>query len=520
MKNKITFYGRDFSEIYLDLARTETSDFDFELLDSHKKNILLHFLKEIKPHVEELVANNDQGLKYELFNRLSEDKYYFDGLVGILSKSIKINKSIIKGEELLKEEPNDEYEVEITLQIQSRFDVKEDGTVGKPCFLSTMLSDKDLIFDNDFIPLNTEDNFFDYLLLFSYKNKLKEASVKGLFRTFQRFEKNDDKLRGTIDVSKHIKQNMWLNSGTISYSYRENTIDNYTNHLIVKTYQYLKKKYFSMVNRIFDSDIEMKRLIDNLLFNTEHWKYSLKTTITKNLNSISHPFYTEYESLRKICLKILRKEAISVFNGVNSDKAEGILFYIPTLWEIYLEEFLKSDEYTLSSQHEIKIIDYGGNRKFKQTTLPDYVFFSDHNNKKPFMILDAKFKEAWSNIIFKNGSFSDVLNDYDKCIRDMVSINCHASGVIFPSNHKDNHKLSLNPKAFVEHSISEFNNVDKFYTFPVFIPFSSNDYNSWLKEFKNNFNKTSSLVKSYVIKEKKYIQNTEIISKQTEELRK
>ncbi|WP_416373936.1 5-methylcytosine restriction system specificity protein McrC [Mycoplasmopsis cynos] len=65
-----------------------------------------------------------------------------------------------------------------------------------------------------------------------------------MFRTYQRFEKNDDKLRGTIDVSKHIKQNMWMNSGLISYSYRENSIDNYTNHLIVKTYQYLKKNTF------------------------------------------------------------------------------------------------------------------------------------------------------------------------------------------------------------------------------------------------------------------------------------
>ncbi|WP_322962626.1 hypothetical protein RRG39_00715 [Mycoplasmopsis cynos] len=516
MKNKITFYGRDFSDIYKDIESTKTNGSDSELLNSNKKKILLYFLNKVRPDVKELVVNNsNQRLEYELFNQLSENIYYFGGLVGILSKSIKIKKSDIKGE-LSKQESNDEYEVEITLQIQSRFDVKEDGTIGEPNFLSTMLSDKDLILNEDFIPLNSKVNIFDYLLLFSYKYKLKEASIKGLFRTYQRFEKNDDKLRGTIDVSNHIKQNMWMNSGLILYSYRENSIDNYTNHLIVKTYQYLKKKYFSKVNRIFDSDIEMKRLIDNLSFNTEHWKYSLKTTIMKNLNSISHPFYIEYESLRKICLNILRNEGISVFNGDNSNKVKGVLFYIPTLWEIYLEEFLKSDEYTLSSQEKIEIIDYKGKRKFKQTTLPDYVFFSKDNEPKPFMILDAKFKESWSKIIFGEKPFSDVLSDYDKCIRDMVSINCHASGVIFPSNDK---RLK-EPEPYVEHSISKFNNVDKFYTFPVFIPFSSNDDKSWLKDFINNLNKASTLVKSYIIKEKKYIQSTEIISKQAEELRK
>ncbi|MGX9359276.1 MULTISPECIES: hypothetical protein [unclassified Mycoplasma] len=89
------------------------------------------------------------------------------------------------------------------------------------------------------------------------------------------------------------------------------------------------------------------------------------------------------------------------------------------------------------------------------------------------------------------------------------------AALFFPSNHK----LSLSPEAFVEHFISKFNNVDKFYTFPVFIPFPSNDYNLWLKDFKNNFNKTSLFVKSYIIKEKIYIQDTEIISKQAEELR-
>ncbi|UWV77074.1 McrC family protein [Mycoplasmopsis cynos] len=138
----------------------------------------------------------------------------------------------------------------------------------------------------------------------------------------------------------------------------------------------------------------MKRLIDNLSFNTEHWKYSLKTTIMKNLNSISHPFYIEYESLRKICLNILRNEGISVFNGDNSNKVKGVLFYIPTLWEIYLEEFLKSDEYTLSSQEKIEIIDYKGKRKFKQTTLLDYVFFSKDNEVKTFYDFRCKIQRA------------------------------------------------------------------------------------------------------------------------------
>ena len=45
----------------------------------------------------------------------------------------------------------------------------------------------------------------------------------------------------------------------------------------------------------------------------------------KNLSSISHPVYIEYEALRKICLRILRNEGVSIFDGISSDKVEGIL---------------------------------------------------------------------------------------------------------------------------------------------------------------------------------------------------
>lgn len=521
MACKIQFYGRDFSKIDLDLDKTKVEGFDFELNTFYKTNLLLYFLNHIKSSVEPLVVNKKKNEianeTKELFSEF-EGNYYFGGIVGVVSKTIDLYKSDIKGE-LGNDEENKEYKVEISLQIQSRFDIKEENgrkVIGKPFFLSTMLSGSNPILNNDFIPSNTEDYLFDYLLLFIFKAKLEEANVKGLYRTYHRFERNDDRVKGSIDVSRHIKENMGLNNGRIAYSYRENSVNNYLNHLIVTAYNYLKKKYFGMVNGLFDNNSpELKRLIDNLSLSIGYPKYDIKTTIMKNLNSISHPFYTEYEALRKICLKILRNEGISIFDGISSDKVEGILFYIPDLWERYLEGFLRDSQYTFSPQWKIKLIDYNNDNIFRQSTYPDYVFFNDRHFREPFMILDAKFKEKWSEIVLNKGAMSNALEDYDKAVRDMVSINAHATGVVFPTNDI----RALNPREFISHNISEFNKTDKFLSFPIYVPYSSDNYREWSNNFRNNCKNIASIIKEYVVKEKQFMLSTKNLMIQMEALR-
>ena len=388
----------------------------------------------------------------------------------------------------------EECEIEVTLQIQSRFDINEDNQLAKPCFLSTMLLGSNPVVSQNFVYVNTKDYLFDFLLLFSYKSKFKTACLKGYYRTYHRFERNDDRIKGTINIADHIKNNAGLNNGKVTYSYRENSVNNYLNYLIVNTYLYLKKKYYSLVKIVIDSDIELKQLIDNLKDSIDYTKYSIKTIISKNLNVITHPFYTEYESLRKICLRILRNEGVTIFNSNLREKVEGILFYIPDLWEKYLVKLLVGNEYYLLAQERIKILD-------KQDTFPDYVFFMDKYRKEPFMILDAKFKEKWSIAIFSNKNhFSDVLDDYDKCIRDMNSICGHSTGVIFPTNDIK----AIDPTDYIVHNISKYNSIDKFLTFPIYVPFSNDDYKQWLKTFNESCMNVAKIIKKKIINEKEY----------------
>lgn len=515
MAYRITFYGKDYSPIESNLNITKAIKDDgsiWNLSNDELKNILLRFLQYSQTKSGGLIVNGKTNDTHELFSLLGEDKCFFGGVVGVLSGTIRMLLSDIMDD---INAPVEEYEIEITLQIQSRFDVNSDGTLGKPYFLSTMLSESDPSVNRDFIPSNSEDFLFDFLLLFSFKSKLKEAYLKGYFRTYHRFEKNDDRIKGSIDVARHIKENMGLNNGKIAYSYRENSVNNYLNHLIVTAYSNLKKKYFTLVNSAFDSNLELKGIIENLKNSIGYPKYDAKTLIMKNLNAIAHPFYTEYDDLRKICLRILRNEGVSIFDGKSSEKVEGILFYIPDLWEKYLEKFLVGTDYYFSAQRKIKLIDYSNDGIYRQDTYPDYVFFMDKQGKKPFMILDVKFKEKWSLAVLHKGSFSGILEDYDKCIRDMNSIAGHSTGVIFPTNDD----RAIVPADYIVHNISEYNKMDKFYTFPIYVPYSNDNYRLWLKEFRDNCKNVSLMIKGYIISEKAFRQTIDSLQTNIENLR-
>ena len=120
------------------------------------------------------------------------------------------------------------------------------------------------------------------------------------------------------------------------------------------------------------------------------------------------------------------------------------------------------------------------------------------------MILDAKCKPKWESI-FDESSVSEVMGDYNKCLRDMVAINAHATGVIFPTNRE----ITINDEnknQIVRHSISDYNNIDSFYTIPIQVPpVKENDkYSNWSNEFEKKLYKGIEIVKDVVDTENKF----------------
>lgn len=483
---EITFEGADYTSIREVKIRNggainKLDGMILELNREHYLYILDKFLKNLNQNnMKDLVINTSKKNINNL--KIYSPDYkegYFAGIVGVLRGQISIRREeliqVINNEQI--DLVHDKYYFEIKLQIKSRLDSE------KPFFLATLLMRSDIKLNPNFISSNFDD-LYHFLLLFWFKNQLQKAYLKGHFRSYKRFERNDDRLKGNININNHIKLNIGNLNGKISYSYREYSINNEFNQLIVLSYNYLKKNYHEMVVEYFDSNIELKKSIDYLKNLIGNIGQSHQKLITKNLKLISQPYYSEYEELRKICIMILRDEGISIFDGILDDEIQGILFYIPDLWELYLEDIIKKkislSNIAVNGQEEIKVFGYLEQKNkwnFKQKTYPDFIF--KNSNNIPFMILDAKFKPKWEDI-FKRKAISSVLEDYDKCIRDMVSLNVNATGVIFPTN-----KIEFDEN-IIEHAISTVNTVDRFYTLPVYIPETTGEYKMWKKEFEKS----------------------------------
>ena len=463
--------------------------------------------------------------KYVLWNVVPPSNIMFSGVVGVIRFKVDESKLIkffsaptIQQVENVDNNTNIIYDV--TLEIQTRFDVdKMSGKNYKPYFLTTLLLRDKIRLTNSTVPLD-EESIYDYLLLFWYKEHFSNAIQKGLYRTYRRFERNDDRLKGTIDIARHIKLNTGKDNGKIAYSFREYTVDNLVNYLIVKAYECLKRKYYDLVIENFDNDIELKGTLDFLRNQISDYDLNNNYLIGKNLKSIAHPYYSEYEELRKVCIMILRDEGITIFDANTDAEIQGILFYIPDLWEMYLESKLDEiDNINYDNQSKNYIFGINKNEKiiYKQQTRPDYLFYKDKSHSDVSLVLDAKFKPAWSRIMLY-GKIGSQLPDFDKCIRDMVVNNCLATGVIFPSNTDDieianenqndedniqdnftidvnNEEISNMAKSYFEnsfkyeHPVSEDASDKIFYTVPVFVPYSSDDnYEDWKKKFDPNIN--------------------------------
>ena len=380
----------------------------------------------------------------------------------------------------------------VKIVIRSRFDdfdpVHPDET--KPYFLASLLLSGELEFSSAAVDFSY-DSLFHFYMIWVLKKHFQDALLKGLFKKYQRFERNDDRVRGAIDVSRHIRLNLGMNNGKIAYSYRENSYDNPINHLILTAYHYLSDNYPDLTEKGFDYDLV--KTIKSLEYETGYPKYDVRSVISANIDPVSHPYYFEYEQLRKDCLMILRDEGLSPFDNTD-ESVYGVLYYVPDLWESYLMQFFKSGLYRyykeasedeaddepklmirIEDQKKVKVMNVPDDREGAKgkNTYPDFWFtysMGEDGKQIPFAILDAKYKTGWEDAL--DGDLpSDLLGDYDKCLRDMVSAGGTSAGVVFPCRAVKTDPVHV-------HRCSGYNDFQCFYTFPVNVP-SSGEYDDF-----------------------------------------
>lgn len=306
------------------------------------------------------------------------------------------------------------------LKIYSRFDINNNDY-----FLHYMLQ-KVLsfnVFNMEFT--SSEENVFDFLL-YLFPTLLKHALRQGLYKEYRRKHYNDSEVRGTIDISRHIKENIPFR-GTVAYNTREYSYDNSVTELIRHTIEFIRT--FPIGNTILSSDRIVEEYIRGIVLYTPSYnRAERKRIINENLRPRCHPYYKEYMILQKLCIQILRQEEINYV--MDDDRFYGILFDGAWLWEEYLNTLLRDIEFKHPENKlgtgAIYLFEHGGQR------FPDFW--------KKDIVLDAKYKR-----LAVNGNSLDISrDDVHQIMAYMYRLKANKGGIICPYKGEKNKIISQN----------------------------------------------------------------------------
>ena len=306
------------------------------------------------------------------------------------------------------------------LKIYSRFDNQKHDF-----FLHYMLQKvfSFNIFNLDFT--SSEDNVFEFLV-YMFPAILKKAMRQGIYKEYRRFRHNDANVRGTIDISRHIRENIPFR-GTVAYNTREFSFDNSVTELIRHTIEYIKT--IPSGDIILSSDKTVEDCIKKIVSYTHSYNHTERIKIIQdNLRPRIHPFYKEYTALQKLCVQILRQEEIKY--GTDDDRIYGILFDGAWLWEEYLNTLLCKKGFIHPENKlgtgAIYLFEHGGQR------FPDFW--------KQDIVLDAKYKK-----LAINGTRLDIeRDDVHQIMAYMYRLKASKGGIVCPYDGEKNKIISQN----------------------------------------------------------------------------
>ena len=254
----------------------------------------------------------------------------------------------------------------------------------------------DLQFNSD------EESIFDFLI-YLFPTFLKRAMQQGLYREYQTRKYNDANVKGRIDISRHIRQNIPF-AGNIAYTTREYAQDNHLTQLIRHTIEHISHHRYS--GSILHNDDDTADAVNAICQVTSSYNRNERQKVfNENLRPVSHPYYNEYRPLQQLCLQILRQEEMKY--GRDDDEIYGVLFDGAWLWEEYLNTFLAD----LGFEHPRNKEGRGHKSLFTDGSgwcYPDFL--------SPEMVLDAKYKgyDDWSKVqtkdLYQVISYMHVLN--------------------------------------------------------------------------------------------------------------
>lgn len=284
-----------------------------------------------------------------------------------------------------------------------------------------------------------ENQFYEYSI-YLFPSFLQRALKQGIFRTYISKTYNDLNVRGVIDFPQCIKNNYPFNL-KMAYWVHEYSQDNYMTQLIRHTIEFISEK--ENQRTILSIDEEMNNLVAQIRTCTENYNKTLRDyIIQKNLNTVMHPYYTEYEPLRKLCLMILSNNKTS-FGNAKQNQIYGLLFDGASLWEEYLnvifQEKIKKEKIQYHLEHTNNRSGKGKQYLFETNDgknlaaiYPDFLL--KDSKQEIHVIIDAKYK------YLKNGNSRQ--EDYYQILSYMFRFNCTRGILVYPKNENSEEQNS------------------------------------------------------------------------------
>lgn len=331
-----------------------------------------------------------------------------------------------------------------------------------------------------------EDDSNLELMMYFFPAMLRRAMKQGFYKHYVNHEYNDARVRGAIDVSRHIATNYPF-CGKIAYSATEYDYDNPLTQLVRHTIEYIRRHEWA--SELLSQTEETRQDVRDIVENTERYHSNERQRIIKqNMRLINHPFYTEWRPLQNLCLAILRHDDLRYDRANDEDRIHGVLFDGPWLWENYLWEVF--EEYKLGFKHPDNTTAKEGIDDGKTRRYPDFYLRNNRisiPNKNEFYakeIWDGKFKPGYEKKDINSADRLQLIGYMyimsKRCEVDKNPCECHlcdTAGIVSPVIVKES---SLNGP------IELTGLGGKLYKWQLKIASGCSNFNSFRKEMKGN----------------------------------
>lgn len=314
---------------------------------------------------------------------------------------------------------------------------------------------------------NQDNRMFNFLI-FLFPIYLQSAMRKGIFKTYVRNNYNNSNIKGTIDIARHIKNNIPF-VGNIAYSQREYSYDNEIMELIRHTIEFIKSKPYG--NRVLSKARDEVKLVVDVTPDYNPCNRRKVVNINRT-NIVRHAFYREYRALQQLCLLILQNEKHQMGSG--SLRVFGILFDGAWLWEEYMNQLIGDIFY-----HPMNKGGKGAQWLFAGNNgliYPDFISRDSENR----IIADAKYKPI-DNIGNK---------DYLQILAYMFRFDAKRAFFLYPEKGEtEDLNLWVNKGSSFEENVEARNDISvSKHGFKI--PSNAVDYNDFvmrMKESETNF---------------------------------